>query len=99
MNANLLSCFQQQQWMPNMPSPGIGQGSPLRPPMGGVQQRGSLYRPDVKGGFPMPPHGMKVEHLSYIVIHWRRTFFVFVIWKLGFLIELDFLLILSVPIF
>ncbi|XP_046404114.1 trithorax group protein osa [Ischnura elegans] len=43
----------QQQWVPSMPAPpGIGQSSPLRPPLGPMRPP---YRPDAKGAFPMPP--------------------------------------------
>nr|CAD7452330.1 unnamed protein product [Timema tahoe] len=40
----------QQQWMSNMPTPGVGQSSPLRPPMGPRPP----FRPEGKP-FPMPP--------------------------------------------
>ncbi|XP_063239673.1 trithorax group protein osa-like isoform X3 [Bacillus rossius redtenbacheri] len=45
----------QQQWMSNMPSPGVGQSSPLRPPVGPR----APFRPEGKP-FPMPaPPGAK----------------------------------------
>ncbi|KAJ9586897.1 hypothetical protein L9F63_019515, partial [Diploptera punctata] len=46
---------QPQQWVSNMPTPGVGQGSPLRPPVGPRSQ----FRPEGKP-FPMPaPPGAK----------------------------------------
>lgn len=72
----LFSSFQSQQpWGPNMPPSGVGQSSPLRPPLGPHVQ----YRPDGKPRPPMPGAGpgVKVGSFHQVMVYQPPVLFCF----------------------